>query len=216
VPITTIIPIPIQDVRVGDLAHHPKHGPIKVTRIAHGPKWVILSDEHDGGRTIIRRQIGELVTVTRTEDTEEEKEAQLRAHYNDMILRFVEHAESDWEAAQAEFAEKIRGGFDPDHGYSFIYSKLMYAHATHALKVELVQLYEGINRRRAENPDEQGGFVEADWVHVWGVYREDKIEKLIDYGHRGNSRSTSQVSNILEDIQNEVIANAIRRHRYPH
>ena len=154
------------------------------------------------------------VDVIRSLPTEEEREAERRAYRNRVIAKFVEGADLDWQAAKTKFDEDLKSvGVGELDYHSFTYSNLIYAQAEYGVKKAIMKWRENLQRRLDEGDAEVGLNLsgDVDWVEAFDRWAADAKERLLDYGFRGNSRSTSQVSNILEDIEHEVIARTIRR-----
>lgn len=167
--------------------------------IKSGPKWTEVRDAD--GELILRIPNETDILISRMELTEEEREARRRWMRNETIADWLDDYQVDWAHAQSEFGKQIEGGYEPER-YSFIYSALIYAQAEHSIKANYLALYEGV--REHTNP-------EADHAEVWEQFSAKAREDLVDMGFKGNSRSTSQIHNALEDIQNEVLAKAVRR-----
>lgn len=219
-PVTIVKTIKVQEVRAGENVVVDKPGgvvwstalgqmSIMVAReIKRGTKWVEARDE--GAKLIFREELDSEVEVIREEPTEDERAEQRREYRNQTIYDFVKDADEEWAHAQSQFAKEIEGGYEVDR-YHFTYSRLIHAQAEHYVKRAIISMRDGMQRQAERETDTEVVYV--DWVEAFDHWRDLALENLMD-GFRGDSRSTSQISNILEDVQRETIAKIAGRRRF--
>lgn len=179
--------------------------------IKSGPKWTEVRDAD--GKLILRIPNETDVLISRVESTEEEREAQRRARRNESIVNWLDDYQLAWDAAQAKFSEEIKGGYEVDR-YNFAYSRLAHAQAEHSIKSAIIAAKHGMQKQADQKHRDTGEPKHVvDWVEAFEVWRDRALEDLIDR-FRGDSRSTSQISNVLEDIQHETVAKIAGRRRF--
>lgn len=175
--------------------------------IKSGPKWTeVRTDE---GQLVWRSPNETDVLISRIEPTEEERETQRHEMRNQSIYDFVKDHDEDWAHAQSKFAKEIEGGYDVSR-YGFVYSALIHAQAEHAIKSDIIARQNGLQRKL--NEDEGDAARQVDWVEAFDSWRDWAMENVLD-SIRGDSRSTSQIHNILDDVQIEMTLKIARRGR---
>lgn len=181
----------LRNVRIGD-----ERDGRKVRNIKSGPKNTELFDT-DGKRIEYARH-ETMVQITRYSETEESSVAGRRARRNRFLQQELATRTAGLDYAREKLAEQLdRDGYAD---YSRIQG-LLSAQAELKLKHELVGI------ASAEKV--------VDLVHAEELLIDRLKDQLLqDFRHRAFSRSTSVVSNLMEDADREMAAKFIDRTRY--
>lgn len=199
---TEISKVELQDVRKGDTLVTGAQSPVNVHSVKVGTKWVELRDVI--GKLIIRAEVGTEVSVARDVETEESKERRLRAKKNEMIREAV--AKRDVNSAQKKALAVINKAVE--EGYqvsSFQMADLLAAQAED-------KVYDRLGAFITNNVGREIEDKVWDEVDAYEAYRETMKERLLgSYDMtRGLSRSTSMVSNLMDDAEREATVEFIR------
>lgn len=198
---TELLTVKIEDVHKGDtFARADKERVVHAVKL--GTKWVELRTED--GMLIIRQQVGTVVPVAREVETDESKARRQRALKNETIRKSLDKRETQHatKKATAKIQEKLEKGYLID---SFTMSKLIAGQAEDKVYDLLAHRMESVGREL-----EDGTIVDETFVYERFV--EEMKERLIG-GYdltRGLSRSTSVVSNVMDDAEREAIVEFIR------
>jgi hypothetical protein len=159
-----------------------------VEDVTTGTKWTVITTST--GRT--RIEADREVVVTRTELTEEEKAAekdeerkQMRAQVNRLIRNAIDKAPDELATAKAKFVATLDFMLD-------------------SWSLESFGLAQGQARLWARVGEIAERRDDMDLVDIVKAVAQDEQRKLID-GFRGLSRSTSQTTNLLEDMRREAV-----------
>ena len=200
---TEISKVELQDVKKGDTLVTGAQSPVNVHSVKVGTKWVELRDVI--GKLILRAEVGTEVSVARDVETDESKERRLRARKNEMIRKAV--AERDVNSAQKKALAVINKAVE--EGYivsSFQTADLIAAQAEDKVYDRLGAYITNNVGRELED-----GTV-IDETAAYEAYRESLKERLLGSYDltRGLSRSTSVVSNLMDDAEREATVEFIR------
>lgn len=192
-PVYTLTDFDLDDpakARKGDTLNGRKVGEVK-----SGPKWVHIFDED--GRSIIRvpRDGITRLVVQRPVETEESQEARRLAYRTESILRAIPASRKRLEDYGLEVATRCsNGGRGPDWS---LYTNLFQAQAEAQLWDVVAHLIES----REATP------IEAHDM----VIERCKKDLLEGHSIRGISRSTNQISNLMDEVSNEAKVDFIRK-----
>ena len=183
-----------------------------------GSKWTELR-EVDG--TLILRTLNEdPISVAREVPTDEERaaqraeaEAKLREANNVSIEKWVRGAVDGYAEAMHKITQNLVERFSRYSSYSS-YDDLLETDAMHKIACSIEHVWKASRSedRNREYWDEIG---EVDWVKAYELWAEDVKEKLLDrWSSRVFSRSTSVISNLLEDVERAATLQVLNAMRY--
>lgn len=200
---TELLTVKIEDVLKGDT--FARAGKEKVVHAAKlGTKWVELRDEQ--GVLIIRQQVGTTVPVAREVETDESKARRNRALSNETIRKSVAKRDVNTATtkALAKINEKVAQGYTIS---SFEMSDLIAAQA----EDRVYDRFTAFVTNNVGRVNEETGEV-VDETAAMEAYREILKDRLIGAFDltRGLSRSTSVVSNIMDDAEREATVEFVR------
>lgn len=197
--------IPLEyDVRVEEVAaRYVQQGDIlanhTVGEVKRGTKWADISDTE--GKRILRVPLSDLVSVERQYPTEESVNARGRAHRNERIAR-----------ALATRTDQIQEALDKLNKH---YAEYGYLRHWEVEPLIAAAAEEKVWRRfvsAVSHYEEQEDF-EGDLVDVVEEFKEHLKEGLTgEYRHRALSRSTSIVSNLMDDCDTAAEAAFVNKH----
>lgn len=200
---TELLTVKIEDVLKGDT--FARAGKEKVVHAAKlGTKWVELRDEQ--GVLIIRQQVGTTVPVAREVETDESKARRQRALKNETIRKSVakRNVNTATTKALAKINEQVAKGYTIS---SFEMSDLIAAQA----EDRVYDRFTAFVTNNVGRVNEETGEV-VDETAAMEAYREILKDRLIGAFDltRGLSRSTSVVSNIMDDAEREATVEFVR------
>ena len=170
-----------------------EHGIKPAAEVKTGTKWTHITDKN--GATILRVERDAIVKVLRRHETAESREAYRRAERNRRLCEQLTTYGQSLERARRKLDKEL----DEYHyvDYSAL-GDLMEAQAERRLWAR----FEATVNHFQKKDDFTG-----DLVDVFDEYAEGLKQQLVEkYRHRSLSRSTSIVSNLLQDVETEVIA----------
>lgn len=180
-----------------------------------GSKWTELR-EVDG--TLILRTLNEdPISVAREVPTDEERaaqaaeiEAEVRAKNNAAIGSWVESMTDGY----AETMQKHLADLLERYSTYSSYEGMMQTEAMHKIAIHVKSVYE-TSRSEDRNRAYWDEIGEVDWVKAYELWAEDAKEKLLDrWSSRVFSRSTSVISNLLEDVERAATLEVLDAMRY--
>lgn len=161
-----------------------------------GTKWVYLTDADD--KLIAELPVGVEVEVERELETPESSDARKRVYNNQKLAEKIVTKRAELKAAQRLFNEHMDTGYEPSYSR---WSDLMRAEAEQ-------WVWNGF-AVAAENWDE------GDLVDLANKQAEQMTRELIGtHAHRALSKSTSIMSNLLDEVRRESMAHFIEDVRY--
>lgn len=181
--------IPATEIKAGDLLVLPVTlDRVRVTKLKTTPQHVRVFDTHGDCAAYLRSD--EQVTVHREVETPESRERRERARDNRMILARAGYAADQLEAAQ----RKIAAG----NITSFTVTDLLRAQAEVAIYTEVLEAAENVG---------------CDQIEAAHRVADLYAKELLQFGFRGDSRSTSLVDNVMVDIANQAHARFVETFR---
>jgi hypothetical protein len=156
------------------------------------------------GKMILRAPLRQTVAILRPMPTEEEvaaqeaeREAQQREWREESISGWLDNADDRYAGAVAKFSEAVAGGLAPQN-YWDQYTDLARAQAEHRIAKEIEHAIARSAERSAFDPMEA--------CDAYDAWRDQARGELVDRGFSGESRSTNQFSNVLEDVYRAAVA----------
>jgi hypothetical protein len=156
------------------------------------------------GKMILRAPLRQIVAILRPTPTDEEvaaqkaaREAEQREWREEAISSWLANTDARYADALIKFDDAVRHGWAPQ-AYWDAYTDLARAQAEHKIAKEV----EHVIARSAET----SAFDPMDACDAYDAWREQARRELVDRGFSGESRSTNQFSNVLEDVYHAAVA----------
>jgi len=187
--------VPARDVNAGDVI---SDGTV-VHRSKNGTKWTELFDANE--KRICRILSDTDVTVTRKHETEASREARLRWMLADRILdKYERNPMGELDNAVKHLDKRVADYGSVDYGDV---GNLLTANA----RREVLGYFQHTCDARASQEDYEGDIVDVHDEFIEGL----KVLMSSAYRNRGISRSSNQLSNLMEDVLEEARADFIHR-----
>lgn len=194
------ITVPTDQVKVGEEIANKDGALVRVDEVKRGPKWITLL-AHDG--VIWRHERGSVSTYVKVRRvTEASRKANYEADYRLYVnteLRKKAAAHVNRSKTTAALS-KIQEDAEKYYLDSFRIDHLINAQAE---DIVLDNFYGAVNYRLGQNEDE-------DLYAFIDEYKTHLTKQLVS-GIRGTSRSTSVVSNAMDDAKHEAMAKFLDR-----
>lgn len=192
-------------VHVGDIIATGAERDTIVHSVKVGTKWVEL--RNNIGKLIMRVEAATELTVGREFETDESKAARERAFRNEAIRKSVakKDVNSNTLKALAALTEQAEKGYIAD---SFKTSALLAAQA----EDKVADGFGAFVTNNVGRVNKETGEV-IDETAAWEAYIEVLKERLLGRSYdmtRGLSRSTSVVSNVMDDAEREATVEFVR------
>lgn len=182
--------VPLHMIRKGDvLAGH------RVSEIIRGHKYVTIKGA--GGRQLMREPVDTpgKVQVHRDRETQESRDARLRAMKNNDVVNALAGYEADWTAAKANFEKELTEGTWGRMRSEF-YGSLMSADARHQVWAGFAHVVEV-----AQAPNSESPLAGLDHVAVYEAYCDLLKEQVFaPYSNGPLGRSTNTIDNLQDDV----------------
>lgn len=182
----------INEVRVGDYVRG-----TRVEKIIRGHKYITLQDEHE--RTILRGEIlaDEEHGVGRRTQTKESRDAQRRWLRNMNLVRALANWKSDRAAARQALKERLDGEYSITYGD---YDSILLAEA----RAEVWAGYAAVVDFMHNLTDTEHELYGGDHFDAYESYCESLKDRFFNqYSNGALSRSSNQMSNLIEDVVRE-------------
>jgi hypothetical protein len=200
--------VPVENVKADDIYTSHKGQTMVIGDVKVGTKWVTARTA--SGKLAFELVKGSTVAITRTVPTEEELaeqaaniEAQRRARSNENLQAWITDRTENLEQTLVRLATKIADGLS---AYG-LYGDMMVAQAEAKIAAEINHIQD-IGNSEGRNEDYWGPIVERGQLDATGAFElwaEQQKEKFTSrYAVKALSRSTSVVSNLLEDVETET------------
>jgi len=176
-------------LRVGDVV--PGKGVVEEIKSAKKNIYVSFDGKNPKAYS---RENPENINIVRSESTESAVKARKDMSYAISSIEELRIAKINFDKNTAEFSEKITSG---ENISSFDYKRLMDSRAEFAI-------WKRVESIAGEN--------KVSIPEATAMYADTLRENIYSRLKTGESRSTSQVSNVLEDIENEKILHFIQKY----
>lgn len=190
--VETQVSIPAENVRVGDIMDG-----VRVSSVKSGSKWTYLRD--DTNKVLAEVQNREEVTVTRQEPTADFSAEQYRMRANRTMAEKVASRHGSLKAVQSKLNQDLdKNAFvDTD-----MLARLLQEQAHLKVLDEFVQV-----ASRAQDGE--------DLVDVMREFADYLTHRLVrENRHKAITRSNNMLSNLLEDVEKEAMAEFIEKSRW--
>lgn len=187
------VTVVVQNVKVGDgLAQTDTRWAVQEVKV--GRKWVYIKAEKAGRPDVAKTFEFELdtqVSVERSFETEESQTARTAERVESWYQSIIDSFEPEAPAVLAKLTDEAGKGYAPS---SFTMTALIQAQATDLVMGRYIAF--------VAQGKEHGKTV----TETRELFKASCMERIVRFASSGTSRSTSQMSNLMEDAEAEALA----------